>query len=127
MRDELQVDANVERAKAEVTAQCERLIAVITAHEVATHARLDAARCLARAQAQAMEHLSERGQSIVTQLSRQTVPPLPLSDLSVSLMECCFISYPSRVVWYLFLVDTTKLPRLINVWHTTLSLRVMRV
>lgn len=85
MRDELQVDANVERAKAEVTAQCERLIAVITAHEVATHARLDAARCLARAQAQAMEHLSERGQSIVTQLSRQTVPPLPLSQLSLSI------------------------------------------
>jgi len=79
---------NVERAKAEVTAQCERLIAVITAHEVATHARLDAARCLARAQAQALEHLSERGQSIVTQLSRKTVHTAldPLLSLSLSLM-----------------------------------------
>ena len=70
---------NVERAKAEVTAQCERLIAVITAHEVATHARLDAARCLARAQAQAL-------QSIVTQLSRKTVHTAldPLLSLSLS-------------------------------------------
>ena len=65
----LQVEANVRRVKAEVTAKCEALKSCITAYEVATHARLDTAVLFARARAEAFEHVTQRGEAVIADLT----------------------------------------------------------
>ena len=64
-----QVEANVRRVKAEVTAKCEALKSCITAYEVATHARLDTAVLFARARAEAFEHVTQRGEAVIANLT----------------------------------------------------------